>query len=85
MAIGEWLEGREATALLCQIHGRPIHEGFVRDYACKGKVRWKRKQGYAHINVYHRDDVQGMRIRPLRKTLEKLARAVAQDQGYKTL
>ncbi len=81
MAIGEWLEGREATALLSQINGRPIHEGFVREYACKGKIRWKRKPGYAHINLYHRDDVARMWIKPLRKTLEKLARGASRQTG----
>ncbi len=67
----EWLEGREATELLSKINQRPIHEGVVRDYAAKGRIRWKRKPGYSRVNVYWRFDIEGIQIRQLQRGTEK--------------
>jgi hypothetical protein len=61
---GEWVEVREAAAIMGHNNGRTVNPDYVRILAHKGKLRYKQKD--KRTNLYSREDVEGYRMRARR-------------------
>ena len=56
----EWIELREAIAIMSEKHGRKIAAGFITRLALDGKVAVKKKDG--RTNLYLKRDIAGYTI-----------------------
>lgn len=67
----EWIEVKEAAAILSQNSGREISPDYVRLLAHKGKVQWKAKDG--RTNLYLKSDVEDYHVRQHHKPEKAVA------------
>ena len=67
----EWIEVREAAAILSRNSGREISPDYVRLLAHKGHIEKKHKD--ERQNLYLKSDVEAYHVRPRKKTDKEAA------------
>lgn len=61
----EWIEVKEAAAIISQNSGRTIHPDYVRLIAHQGRITWKAKD--ERQNYYLKSDVEKIVVKQRRK------------------
>lgn len=64
----EWIEVKEAAAIISQNSGREISPDYVRVIAHQGRIKWKPKDG--RQNYYLKSDVEKVKVKQHRKEVE---------------
>ena len=61
----EWIEVREAAAIISQNSGRPVSPDYVRLIAHQGRITWKAKD--ERQNYYLKSDAERIVVKQRRK------------------
>lgn len=66
MSRGIWISAKEAAEIISTNNARVITDQYVRNYAHKGKIRWRKKN--ERENEYLKSDVDTLRIKQNKRT-----------------
>ncbi len=75
----DWIEGKEAAALLSKLSGHQVNLDYVRRLAHNKLIRFRKKDG--RTNEYFRPDIEGYRVRKI--NVNRQSRKIKGDTDFK--
>jgi len=74
----EWIEGKEAAAILTRNSGHVVSLDYVRKIAHKRLIRFRKKDG--RTNEYYRPDVEAYRVKKIDTRWKRSSEESAQSE-----